>query len=259
MNCDVCNREIKKVHRLGGYKLCSKHMHQLFSFGEFKDNCPRTIRDLNAYRIEGDITIFDLYSSPSSIKIGEFIIDTDELVKIKYHKWRKSHDHVITGLPAQGTQRELSWVILNLDNRDEANKNIVVDHINGNAMDNRKSNLRICTQPENVINKSFMSNNTSGFIGVSYRSNRDRWDPEIRIHNARCHLGYTKTIEEAVYKRWYAEQLVFEEFANENEQERKYEFTKNLSEAIKHELRKCVEQKLQAKNLWQSAMLKQAI
>ena len=63
-----------------------------------------------------------------------------------------------------------------------------------------------------------MSNNTSGFIGVSYRKDRDRFDPEIRKDDIRCHLGYTKTLEEAVYKRYIAEKIVFGEYANELEQ-----------------------------------------
>ena len=75
------------------------------------------------------------------------------LNKIRYHKWRLSHGRVVTGLPSKGTQRELSWVIMGLDNRDEKNKDVVIDHIDGNPKNNRKYNLRICTQGENIINK----------------------------------------------------------------------------------------------------------
>ena len=133
----------------------------------------------------------------------------------------------------------------------EEYKDKVIDHINGNPRDNRKANLRVCSQGENVRNKSFMSNNTSGFIGISYREDRDRYDPEIRLQGQRCHLGYTKTKEEAVYKRYYAEKLVFKEFANSTEQQKKEEFTKNLSAEQKYTLEKIVEEKLQAKGLWQ--------
>ena len=128
---------------------------------------------------------------------------------------------------------------------------MVVDHKDGNAFNNRKNNLRICTQGENILNKSFVSNNTSGFIGVSYRKDRNSYDPEIRLGLIRCHLGYTRTLEEAVYKRYYAEQLLFKEFANEAEQTRKKEFTQNLTEENKEQLRDVVESKLKAKKLWQ--------
>ena len=247
--CEICGREISKKNRLGGYTLCSKHMHQLLSHGKFLDNCPRTQKDLNEYTIKNDIAIGNLYDGITSEKIDEFIIDAEDLEKVKYHKWRFSHSHIVTGLPAQKNQRDLSWVVLDLDNR--TNKDIVVDHIDGNPKNNRKSNLRICKQQQNLLNKSFMSNNTSGFIGISYRKDRDRYDPEIRLNKIRCHLGYTKTLEEAVFKRAYAEEILFQEFTNEQEHIKKIKFTKNLPEEIKQQLKLIVEEKLKAKKLWQ--------
>lgn len=250
-NCEICGREVFKKIRLGGYTLCSKHMHQLYKYGYFLDNNPRTHQDLNDYIINGEEVIFNLYSGKTSDKIGEFIIDLEDIEKVKYHKWRLGHSHVVTGLPAKGTQRELSWVILDLDNRDEKNKNVVVDHIDGNPCNNKKSNLRICSQGKNVLNKSFMSNNSSGFIGVSYKKDKDRYDPEIRINKKRCHLGYTKTLEDAAYKRYYAEKLLFKEYANETEQRKKEHFTEKLSLTKKQELETIVIEKLKNKNLWQ--------
>lgn len=250
-NCEICGRKIKKKTYGDGKILCSKHWHQWYNYGRFLDSNPRTRNDLNKYRICGDEVVFDLYNGVTSEKIGEFIIDLEDIEKVKYHKWRYSHSHIVTGLPAKGTQRDLSWVILGLDNRDEANKGIVIDHINGDPNNNKKNNLRICSQSQNVLNKSFMSNNTSGFIGVSYHKDRDRYDPEIRLQKQRCHLGYTKTLEEAVYKRYYAEQILFKEFANEAEQEKKRFFTEKLPQEIKTQLQQIVEEKLKAKGLWQ--------
>lgn len=244
--CDICGRECFKKIRMGGYTLCSKHMHQLHKYGKFLDNIQRTNNDLNDYEIKGDLVYFNLYNQKNE-KIGQFFIDLDDIEKVKYKKWRLSAGHVITGQPAKKQQKELSHVILSID---KLEKGIVVDHIDGNSLNNTKVNLRICTQGENTLNKSFVSNNTSGFIGVSYRKDKNRYDPEIRRNGIRCHLGYTVTLEDAVYKRYYAEQLLFDEYANQAEQNKKYEFTKNLPEDKKVELRSIVEQKLKAKNLW---------
>lgn len=246
--CDICGRETNRTHRMHGYTLCSKHMHQLYTYGKFLDSNPRTNCDLNDYYILGEEVHFNIYNQKNE-KVGEFIVDKDDIEKVKYKKWRYSHGHVVTGLPSKGTQKDLSHVILDFNPKD--NPGIVVDHINGNANDNRKCNLRICTQGDNVLNKSFTSNNTSGFIGVSYRKNRNRFDPEIRKDDIRCHLGYTETLEEAVYKRYIAEQLVFGEYANGIEQAKKYEFTKNLSQSKKNELYNITIKKLKNKNLWQ--------
>lgn len=249
--CQVCGRLTNRTHAIKGYKcVCSKHMHQIFQHGHPLDSNPRTNNDLNDYVIAENGVYFNLYNQRNE-KIGEFVIDFEDIEKIKYHKWRISHNHVVTGLPAKHTQKDLSWVVLGITQEYISNNNIVVDHKDGNAFNNRKNNLRICTQSENALNKSFISNNTSGFIGVSYRKDRNSYDPEIRINFVRCHLGFTRNLEEAVYKRYYAEKLVFKEFANEAEQGRKRNFTKNLTEETKKHLRKIVEQKLKTKGLWQ--------
>ena len=96
-----------------------------------------------------------------------------------------------------------------------------------------------------------MSNNTSGFIGVSYRKYKNRYDPEIRFNNVRCHLGYCKDFKEAVYKRYFAEKLLYRSFANKQEQNKKFNFTKDLSQETKAELESIVIKKLQSKKLWQ--------
>ena len=62
----------------------------------------------------------------------------------------------------------------------DAKKNgITVDHINHNALDNRKSNLRICTYKENWRNRSKNKNGTSKFKGVSWSKTKSKyrdWD-----------------------------------------------------------------------------------
>ena len=244
--CEICGRKVNKKIRMGGYTLCYKHMHQLHKYGKFLDNIPRTNSDLNDYVVSDGIAYFNLYNQKNE-KIATFIIDVCDIQKVKYHKWRLSHGHVVTGLPSKGQQRDLSHIVLDIPKDDY----VVVDHINGDPLDNTRGNLRICSQGENVLNKRFMSNNTSGFIGVSYKKDRDRYDPEIRFGYTRCHLGMTKTIEEAVYKRYIAEQLLFGEYANCEEQKRKFEFTKNLPQELKDTLYNVVIEKLKNKNLWQ--------
>ena len=244
--CEICEREIFKKINLNGYILCAKHAHQLLKNGKFLDNIQRTINDLNDYRIEGNEVIFNLYNQ-KNIKIGEFTIDLEDIEKVKYHKWRISHNGVVTGSFAKKTQKSLSWIILNCE--DKIKQNYVVDHRDGNPYNNKRNNLRIYEQKESSINKSSILNN-SDFIGISYRKNRNCYDPEIRKDNIRCHLGHTKSFEEAVYARMLAETIVFKDFANEIEQNKKREFTKNLSQDKKEKIQQRVEEKLKAKNLW---------
>ena len=94
--------------------------------------------------------------------------------------------------------------------------NLVIDHINHNPLDNRRDNLRICTQQENDFNKSIQCNNTSGVPGVYFVKRRNKWQAQIKINRKNIFLGYYNTIEEAAEARRLAEIEYFGEFAPSN-------------------------------------------
>ena len=73
-----------------------------------------------------------------------------------------------------------------------------VDHINGDASDNRWENLRDVSFDENLRNKSLYKNNTSGTPGVTYHSKSDAWAARIGADGKQLHLGDFKTKVEAV-------------------------------------------------------------
>ena len=94
-----------------------------------------------------------------------------------------------------------------------------IDHINPKrTLDNRKSNLRVCTHQQNCFNRSLSTLNKSGFKGVCYDKNHKskKWRAYI-THNAKnMSLGSYKTKEEAA--RAYDEKAkeLFGEFAHLN-------------------------------------------
>lgn len=55
---------------------------------------------------------------------------------------------------------------------------MLVDHIYHNKIDNRKSELRLCSSSENNMNKS-VSHSSSGVCGVYWLSNNQKWSAEI--------------------------------------------------------------------------------
>lgn len=73
----------------------------------------------------------------------------------------------------------------------------VVDHINGNGLDNRKSNLRPVTRLTNSRNARTRMDNTSGFPGVFEA--RGRWGAKAKVRGTTHHLGTFATWEEAVW------------------------------------------------------------
>ena len=68
-------------------------------------------------------------------------------------------------------------------------KENVIDHLDGNSLNNQKNNLRICTHAENMRNSKIYSNNTSGFKGVYWHKQTAKWMAYIRINNKQLHLG----------------------------------------------------------------------
>lgn len=60
----------------------------------------------------------------------------------------------------------------------------VVDHINGNPLDNRRCNLRAVTPTQNAQNRRLQRNNTSGYRGVSFDKSRGVWQA-MACHNGR--------------------------------------------------------------------------
>lgn len=72
-----------------------------------------------------------------------------------------------------------------------------VDHINGDKLDNRRSNLRLVTRTQNLYNMAPRSG-TSRFKGVSWHAQRNKWAVYIQVDRKSIYLGlFTDEIEAA--------------------------------------------------------------
>lgn len=65
-----------------------------------------------------------------------------------------------------------------------------VDHVNGNGLDNRRSNLRAADSITNAQNVGRRAHNTSGFKGVTWHRRAGKWMAQIVVSGHRIHLGY---------------------------------------------------------------------
>ena len=72
----------------------------------------------------------------------------------------------------------------------------LIDHVNGNGLDNRRENLRICSKKENCRNTPKRCNNTSGYKGVGKCGKK--WRAMIGVDGKRTHLGVFENIIDAV-------------------------------------------------------------
>ena len=73
-----------------------------------------------------------------------------------------------------------------------------IDHINGETIDNRLVNLRELTRKQNSRNKiPLVSNNTSGFNGVSWNEKHKKWRSDITYNGRKYYLGHFDDLENA--------------------------------------------------------------
>ena len=72
-----------------------------------------------------------------------------------------------------------------------------IDHIDNNPANNNVKNLRWATNQENLANTNKYKNNTSGYKGVSFHKQHNKYGAQIRINGKQKHLGYFKTAEDA--------------------------------------------------------------
>lgn len=88
-----------------------------------------------------------------------------------------------------------------------------VDHVNMDKTDNRRENLRLATKGQNSINRVPPSNNTSGFTGVMWDKDRNRWTAAITVNRRCIRIGRFVDKEDAVRARRAAELKYFGEFS----------------------------------------------
>lgn len=95
--------------------------------------------------------------------------------------------------------------------------NMQIDHINGNSLDNRKNNLRICTNAQNTKNRKASKNNTSGYKRVHWDKHTNKWIAGITINRKTKYLGCFNVKEDAA--KAYNEAAIkhYKEFAVLNE------------------------------------------
>ena len=95
---------------------------------------------------------------------------------------------------------------------------LVVDHINGDGLDNRRVNLRFCTKAENCRNqvKRRKIKTSSRFKGVTWDKNRGKWLASITLNRKRHNLGRFTTEREAATAYNSAATRLFAKFAKLN-------------------------------------------
>jgi hypothetical protein len=96
-------------------------------------------------------------------------------------------------------------------------KGEIVDHINGDGLDNRRENLRLATYNQNTLNSKIQSRNTSGYRGVSWRKCANKWIAKIVVNGKNLYLGLFTDKHQAAVAYNKAALEHYGEFARLNE------------------------------------------
>ena len=165
-----------------------------------KEVTSKRSKKYNKYDLSGE------YGVGYDINGREFYFDLEDYDKIKNYCWRvNKKGYVVTKISG--------WQVMLLMHRIVLPNSDIVDHINHNAADNRKCNLRDCNNTQNSRNRMLSSNNTSGVCGVTFNKKGNKWQAQIGVDGERLYLGMFECFEQAVAARLEAEARYFGEFA----------------------------------------------
>ena len=142
------------------------------------------------------------------------IVDDDIFEELSKHKWWCSGNGYATRdsslcLGERTTIRLHREVLQTPDGME-------TDHINGDRLDNRRENLRVCKRSENSKNQKKRADNISGYKGVSWSKPNRKWRATIMMDYKTVHLGYFD--DKQVAARAYDEAAckLYGEFARTN-------------------------------------------
>jgi hypothetical protein len=134
------------------------------------------------------------------IKIGQYevLIDDEDFERVEIINWQPhSRNGKIYFRKSKylGEGKRITIMLHRLIAN--APKGKEVDHISGDTLDNRRSNLRVCTHAENTKNRKGNVGNVTKYKGVHFRKDRKKWTAQIRVNYKIHFLGYFDTPEEA--------------------------------------------------------------
>ena len=155
------------------------------------------------------------------------LVDDEDFEFLSRYKWRVHHDESRMYVKCKINGKSVSMHILLLGKKD----GLVIDHMDGNGLNNQRSNLRFCTTRENNLNSS--SKGVCKYIGVSPNITKNNnfskklnkfvitgisisWRARLTIGNKNTCIGCFKTPEEAAVAYDKMAKIHYGEFARLN-------------------------------------------
>jgi hypothetical protein len=120
------------------------------------------------------------------------LVDDDDYLTLSSNKWY-AQKGPNTFYALRGKDDKLMHRVI----MDLSDPKLKVDRINHNGLDNRRENLRVCTQRQNMCNKKKEKDNKSGYKGAYWDKKANRWRANISVNNKTIYLGLFNDLIEA--------------------------------------------------------------
>lgn len=139
------------------------------------------------------------------------LVDDSDYILVEGYNWAyfRSRTSIITGYAVSGPML-MHRLLLG------AGKGQMVDHVDGNGLDNRRHNIRFATKSQNEGNTTKRSNNTSGYKGVFWDKTKNKWLAQLHTKERSIHLGRYLDKDEAARAYDAAARKHFGDFAYTN-------------------------------------------
>lgn len=195
--CSAPGCETAAVASVNGKRYCNKHWQRMRKYGDLELH-PKA-KTTKVIQIDGEMATLRMANGV------DILIDAADVQKAMRYSWCLSKTgYAVANI--DGTVRKMHRYLLDLPKGEP-----IVDHINGNPLDNRRNNLRLCTSLENGRNLR-AKKSQSGATGVR-ETPEGRWHARIMVDRKEISLGNYLTKEEAIEARRTAERKYYGEYA----------------------------------------------
>lgn len=124
------------------------------------------------------------------------MVDDEEYEYLSKFRWyAKQSSESLFYAVRNSDKKRMHRIILN------PKSNEIIDHINGDSLDNRKLNLRIVSQKINITNGRLRKNNVSGVQGISFTKRLNKWRSYLNVGNKHYSKHFSSIEEATLYRK----------------------------------------------------------